>query len=199
MVDIRDAFFQSDPFKYIANCKKDIIVNEEPIPHRLIPWCYEMFEKMYNKEVMEKFMDRPVYCAGVVGGKAKELSILCRQIYNESIRVGLTNIDQHLLNYFIHTDSYKNNVFFGTEKMPFATHLNTQRGFWREQDTSYKDEEMILPLATLRDNKVINSDGEEFAIVHQYDRVTEWIPILQTQFMTDTNISIALAKHQIGV
>ena len=177
---MRDAFFQSDPFFYIRSCQKDIIVSEEPIKYKNEPWGSNNFGRVFGEEIFEKYKDKTIYCAGVIGGKAKEFAELSRDIFCKSIVKPMTNADQAVMNYLFHTNNYANKVFFGNEITPFTCHLGTQVGI--HKDKFIKDNGLLSPIPSLSDNCLVNSKGVKFAIVHQYDRVPDWVNIFKTQF-----------------
>jgi hypothetical protein len=96
-------------------------------------------------------LDEPVYNVGVFGGSAELVKNISSDIYLLSI--GKHKVaDQTSFNYLIQT-KYKHITQFSGINDKFAVHLHVVN-------------EGLVPF----DYKVAN----EYAIIHQYDRITNW-------------------------
>ena len=110
--------------------------------------------------------DEISYCAGTIVGKRNAIRDLFIDIYRWSKTTSNPEqlSDQAAFNILLRLEHYKNSVDLVDQERGFATQLGT---VWVNKDK--------LPITEptpilLDNNRFYNSKGEEFTIVHQYDR-----------------------------
>jgi hypothetical protein len=159
IADARDTIFQSDPFfEHKSYFKDSSIVVSEEFPNPTLGnqddnafWIRSMF----GESVLDNMSRYPIICAGAIlseGGIISELlEDINKMIISNYIGWGT---DQGAINYLLRGSfSDKVNVF-EYSKGPIS-HLGIA-----PRETIHTDAQ----------NRVLNSDGDPFSIVHQYDR-----------------------------
>jgi hypothetical protein len=149
ITDVRDVYFNHNPFERIPADK--LIATSEEVLYKNHQW--NQTHLHYNLGVIGMFvlLDEPVYNVGVFGGSAELVKNISSDIYLLSI--GKHKVaDQTSFNYLIQT-KYKHMTRFSGINDKFAVHLHVVN-------------EGLVPF----DYKVAN----EYAIIHQYDRITNW-------------------------
>ena len=105
------------------------------------------------------------YCAGTIIGKRNAIRDLFIEIYRWSKTTANPEqlSDQAAYNVLIQLDHFKNSVQFVSQEEGFATQLGT---VWIKKN----EIPLLEPTPTYKNGKFYNQKGEEFVIVHQYDR-----------------------------
>lgn len=153
LVDIRDVIFQSDIFLY--GWKNNYLgVAEERQTYEMDTIINKMWiERKYGIETYNSFKKYNIICAGTIisniGVILNLLELLCEQIFNKGY---FKNQDQADMNYLI----FKN-IF----KYPLQISNNNSGPI-----ITIGAEKNIL----IKNDKVLNYDGDIASIVHQYDR-----------------------------
>jgi hypothetical protein len=109
--------------------------------------------------------DQISYCAGTIIGKKEAIRDLFIDIYRWSKTTSNPQqlSDQAAYNVLIHLNQYKNIVQFVNQEEGLATQLGVV--FMRDET-----QKVIEPKPVYKDGKFYNQNGNEFVIVHQYDR-----------------------------
>lgn len=146
ITDVRDVYFNRNPFDQISNTK--ITATSEEIIYKNHEW--NTTHVHYNLGVigLHLLSDLPVYNVGVFGGPHELMVDMCRDIYLMS--VGKPRVaDQTSFNYLIQT-KYKELTEFSGLTDKFAVHLHV-----------INEGAVSFDLNTI----------PEYTIVHQYDRL----------------------------
>ncbi len=165
-VDVTDSFFQRNPF--IDLDREKLTLTSEGMLIKDEPWNVYSLKSKYGESVLQQIQDNYILCGGVIGGK-RELFIefiqallreydslyknhegydqtFCNKlVYHDKILYGKIDIKQLEDNYCIHLHVYKNNNQFPKQKV-------------------------IIPSSN---NKVLSEDQKKYAIVHQYNRISD--------------------------
>jgi hypothetical protein len=166
--DVKDVVFQNNPIKWIEkNMKGDILSLSESVIFKDDDWAVVNAGTSFPME-WEWLQNKISYCAGTIVGKREALRDLFIEIYRWSKTTANPEqlSDQAAYNVLINLHHFKNIVQFVNQEEGFATQLGT-----------VLIKANILPITEptpmFKNNKFYNQSGEEFCIVHQYDRNPE--------------------------
>jgi hypothetical protein len=167
LTDVRDVVFQSDPSGDIPPDGLAVSIEtrrytiaSEPLNHM---WVSDTF----GPELLERIAARPVSCVGVTCGRLDAVSHYLRLMTREILRLSTAaarngGSDTAIHNVLVWTNQLADVRTFDTLASPVAT-LNGVNG-----------EELTLSPS----GRLLNSDGSEPSIVHQYDRIPGLGPAL---------------------
>lgn len=163
--DVKDVIFQKDPTQWIEkNMKKEILAFSECVKFKDDSWAVVNAGTSFPME-WEWLQDKVSYCAGTIVGKGYALKDLFIEIYRWSLTTANHGqlSDQAAYNVLINLNHFKENVQFVNQEEGFVTQLGTV--FMK------RNELPILETTPMyNDTKFYNQNGDEFVIVHQYDR-----------------------------
>ena len=117
------------------------------------------------------------YCAGTIVGKREAIRDLFIDIYRWSKTTANPQqlSDQAAYNVLLRLDHYKHSVEFVEQEKGFVTQLGTV--------LINKDKfPLTEPTPVFKDRKFYNQKGEEFCIVHQYDRNPELKKVIYERY-----------------
>jgi hypothetical protein len=145
ITDVKDIYFNSNPFDYTEFENDVIIATSEKIKYHNEAWNREHLIYILGQIGYNELKDHYVYNVGTFGGKSNLIKDICKDIY--LLSVGKFKVaDQISFNYLIQT-SYKDVIKFTTD---LATHLHV----------------VNAGLVPFDFNTIKN-----YPIVHQYDRI----------------------------
>ena len=157
LTDVRDVVFQTNPFPMFTGSEVCVAQEEtnhfEPINNS---WLHQL-SGGNNPEFVNYMIGRTVLNAGVIGGKAGQLAGLCLLIYLMTAYNPYTMLDQTALNCILTTVPYRHitRIFTLNDAWSINMHFSNSRVF--------------------KGSGLCNDRGQEFAIVHQYDRHPELV------------------------
>jgi hypothetical protein len=181
--DTRDVIFQKNPSEWLeANLyRRHLVASSEGILYENEPWgnqnlldAFGPFFHQHNKSLL-------IYNVGVVAGEMSYVRDLLAAIFHLSVNRPIKIVDQAVFNMIINLSPWYQNTFFAKNDAAWAIQLGTtieavkagkgDLGMMLKNDATkyasiYEDTQPIFD-----GNLVKNSLGEEFSIVHQYDRV----------------------------
>ena len=163
--DVKDVIFQKDPTEWIEkNMKGEILAFSECVKFKDDSWAVVNAGTSFPME-WEWLQNKTSYCAGTIVGKGYALKDLFIEIYRWSLTTANKGqlSDQAAYNVLINLNHFKENVQFVNQEEGFATQLGT---------VFIKGNELPIlePTPIYKDTKFYNQTGDEFVIVHQYDR-----------------------------
>jgi hypothetical protein len=163
--DVKDVIFQNNPIKWIEkNMKREILALSESVIFKNEPWACVNSGTSFPME-WQWLQDKISYCAGTIVGKKDALRDLFIEIYRWSKTTSNPEqlSDQAAYNVLINLNHFKDIVQFVNQEEGFATQLGV---------VFMRDERQLItePKPTYKNSKFYNQSGEEFCIVHQYDR-----------------------------
>jgi hypothetical protein len=165
--DVKDVIFQKDPTNWLDMwMRKDILAFSECIKLKDDPWACVNSGTTFPMEWEFGMNEQISYCAGTIVGKKDAIKDLFIQIYRWSKTTANPEqlSDQAAFNILINLNNFKNSVQFVKQEEGFVTQLGT---VWMKKN----ELPITEPTPMLLDNnKFYNQKGEEFVIVHQYDR-----------------------------
>jgi hypothetical protein len=163
--DVKDVIFQKDPTQWIEkNMKGEILAFSECVKFKDDSWAVVNAGTSFPME-WEWLQNKTSYCAGTIVGKGYALKDLFIEIYRWSLTTANKGqlSDQAAYNVLINLNHFKENVQFVNQEEGFVTQLGT---------VFIKGNELPIlePTPIYKDTKFYNQTGDEFVIVHQYDR-----------------------------
>jgi hypothetical protein len=163
--DVKDVVFQRNPMEWInTHMNSELMAFSECVHFKDDSWAVINAGTSYPME-WEWLQHKISYCAGTIVGKGYALKDLFIEIYRWSLTTSNTGqlSDQAAYNVLINLNHFKENVQFVEQEAGFVTQLGT---VW------VKGNELPItePTPIYKDGKFYNQNGEEFVIVHQYDR-----------------------------
>jgi hypothetical protein len=164
--DVKDVIFQKDPTEWLNKwMRRDILAFSECMIMQNEPWTCINSGTTFPMEWEFGMKDQISYCAGTIVGKRNAIRDLFIEIYRWSKTTANPEqlSDQAAYNVLIHLDHFKNSVQFVSQEEGFVTQLGT---VWIKKN----EIPLLEPTPTYKDGKFYNQKGEEFVIVHQYDR-----------------------------
>jgi hypothetical protein len=164
--DVKDVVFQKDPTNWLdIHMKGEILALSESVIMKDEPWACINSGTSFPMEWELGLKDQISYCAGTIIGKKEAIRDLFIDIYRWSKTTSNPQqlSDQAAYNVLIHLNQYKNIVQFVNQEEGLATQLGVV--FMRDET-----QKVIEPKPVYKDGKFYNQNGNEFVIVHQYDR-----------------------------
>lgn len=164
--DVKDVIFQKDPTEWLnKNMKGEILALSESVIMKDEPWACVNSGTSFPMEWELGIKDQISYCAGTIVGKKEAIRDLFIDIYRWSKTTANPQqlSDQAAYNVLIHLNQYKNIVQFVNQEEGLATQLGVV--FMRDEN-----QKITEPKPIYKEGKFYNQIGEEFCIVHQYDR-----------------------------
>ncbi len=192
--DVRDVIFQSNPFDYLEDRVDSMFVtglvaSSEAIRIEDEEWNRENIRKNFGDYFYNEVKENEVCNVGVLAGRSVLIRELCFYLYQFSMNRPDWVADQAAYN-----------ILLGSKLWSAKTHMTRLKDAWavnahvtNKPDLVEKLKPYLLEKAPTMsdDGRIINSDGIPFVIVHQYDRVPEWMEYFSKKYGTnitkDTN------------
>jgi hypothetical protein len=164
--DVKDVIFQKNPIEWIQHNKhhSKLLVFSESIFLKDDPWACVNTGTSFPMQWSMGLQNQISYCAGTIVGDKNYIKDLFIQIYHWSKSTSNKNqlSDQAAFNVLIRLQQF-NSTKFVNQEMGFVTHLGT---VWVKKH----ELPLLEPTPIYKDGKFYNQSGDEFVIVHQYDR-----------------------------
>lgn len=166
ITDVKDVVFIKNPFDFLGNNNSDIVLGGESIKIENMPWASNNYSKTFPLEY-PRIKENVSVCAGVISGKSIAVTDLCLMISKfsySSYKLYTTNEppDQAALNVILDLNLI-NSIDILSHDDAFVTHMGVSL------DDKHKEKLTELP-PILTESGIVNSYGQIFSIVHQYDR-----------------------------
>jgi hypothetical protein len=192
--DVRDVIFQFDPTKFMEDSVNPmyvpgIIASSESIKIQDEEWNRENIRKNFGDYFYNEVKENEVCNVGVLAGRSKWIKELCFYLYQFSINRPDWVADQAAYNILLGSKLWSSMAHMTRLKDAWAVNAHvTNKPDMLEKFGPYLLEER----PSMNDGGlVVNSDGKPFVIVHQYDRVPEWMEYFSKKYGTnitkDTN------------
>ena len=163
--DVKDVIFQKDPTEWLSKYMKgDILAFSECVKLKDDQWAVVNSGTSFPIE-WEWLQHKISYCAGTIVGKKNSIRDLFIEIYRWSKTTANPEqlSDQAAYNVLINLEHFKNSVQFVKQEEGFVTQMGT---VWVKQN----ELPILEPTPIYNEGKLYNQNGDEFILVHQYDR-----------------------------
>ena len=165
--DVKDVIFQKNPISWIEDNSSftKLFAFSECVKLKDDPWAVVNSGTSFPMEWELGLKDQISYCAGTIVGDLESIRDLFIQIYRWSKTTANSGqlSDQAAFNVLIHLEQFKASTQLVNQEKGFTTQLGT---VWVKQN----ELPLLEPTPIYKDGKFYNQNGDEFVIVHQYDR-----------------------------
>lgn len=181
--DVKDVVFQQNPIphlqKLLDESDKDYVFASESIRYKDEPWGDQNLLETYGQYIYDKFKHNTIYNVGVLAGRGHAIRDLTINIFTAAINRPIPICDQSTFNFMISQEPYRSTSLYMNSEDGWAAQLGTTADPSKiEQFRPF----LLEAEPKMVDGKVTTSEGKEFTIVHQYDRVPEWRKIIEAKY-----------------
>lgn len=171
--DVKDVIFQSNPFTWLKENLGDrkLVAGSEALRYCDEAWGDENLRSAYGGYVHERFRNNTIYNVGTLGGRSDYMRDLFFNLFYNSLGRPIPIVDQAVFNVMIQTQPYRDIVMFAEQRAGWACQAGTVAD---PSKMAYFRPNLLEPEPQWKNGKVLTNQGQEFVIVHQYDRVPEW-------------------------
>ena len=151
----------------------------ESILYKDEPWGNQNLLETFGPFFHSLFKENEIFNVGVLAGRGESMRDLAAMIFAMSVNRPIAIVDQSTFNFMISQEPYLSTSVYCRSEDAWACQLGTTA------DPSKLEQfkpHLLEPSPRFIDGKVTNSKGKDFTIVHQYDRVPEWRPIIEAKF-----------------
>jgi hypothetical protein len=180
--DVRDVIFQSNPIDFIKTKFYNIglIAASEAIKIKDEKWNRENIIKNFGQYFYNDVSEREVLNVGLIAGKAELVKDLCFTLFQMSSNRPDWVADQAAYNMILSFEPWKSKCAILRLRDAWALNAHVPNtpdqmeefGPYLLENRPYMDE----------NGKVVNSEGKPFVIVHQYDRIPEWMEYFSKKY-----------------
>jgi hypothetical protein len=190
--DVRDVIFQKNPSEYMQKIfgSRDfgIIAQSEAIKIKDESWNRNNIIKNFGEYFYKDVCENEVYNVGILAGTSLHIKSLCFALYQMSSNRPDWVADQAAYNMLLSYLPWDNETVF--MKLSDAWAINAHVTNKPDQLNDFGPF-LLEERPYMKDGIVYNAEGKEFVIVHQYDRVPEWMEYYMKKFQfsvtSDTN------------
>ena len=172
--DVKDVIFQKNPSTWLENNftdNDDLIFSSESMKYKDEPWGNQNLMETFGSQIYEEFKNNTIFNVGVLAGRGYAMKDLMMNIFASCLHRPIKICDQSTFNFLISRHPYLKSSIYSKSEDGWACQLGTTA------DPSKIDQFkpfLLEPSPKLDGDKVVTSEGIEYTIVHQYDRVPEW-------------------------
>jgi hypothetical protein len=181
--DVKDVIFQKNPFEQLDEIltenNKSAVFASESMLYKDEPWGNQNLFQTFGPFVYEEFKYNEIYNVGVLAGKSSYLKSLCMNIFEMCQGKPIAICDQSTFNLMISQEPYKTTCYYAKSEEGWAAQLGTTGDPSKSQQF---DPLLLEAKPKLSGNVVLTSEGKEFTIVHQYDRVPEMKKVIEQKY-----------------
>lgn len=186
--DVRDVIFQKNPFDYLerrvdAMYVTGIVASSEAIKIKDEEWNRENIRKNFGDYFYNEVCENEVCNVGVLAGRSELIKELCFYLYQFSLNRADWVCDQAAYNMLLGTKLWGSKAYVSRLKDAWAVNAHVTN----KPDLVEKLKPYLLEgTPTMSENgQIVNSEGNPFYIVHQYDRVPEWMEYFSKKYGTN--------------
>ena len=180
--DFRDVFFQANPFVAVPS-GADLILPEERANITIGGNRFNRawIQTCWGGAVLNKIGHHQVICSGTIMGTPRGFEELKKKMLSEEEKcAGIIGQDQGRLNYLYYSQALSN---VSVVAQPRGKGIVTTVGYLQKGDKEY----------WIAKGRVMNDDGSESAVVHQYDRHPWLNPVLAELIQPATRTDVGAA------
>ena len=177
--DVKDVYFQDDPFKMIEErCSKyyKLLIASEELKYKDEPWGDDNLKQAYGPYVYEQFKNNTIYHVGTFGGSSQYVKDMVFNIFTNAINRPISICDQAVFNVLLGTQPFKGVTYT-------SNNWACEAGTVADPSKIAQFRPNLLCYEPVFENGIVyTNDRYVFPIVHQYDRVPEWKKNVQEKF-----------------
>lgn len=165
ITDVRDVFFQRDPFDFAIRDSVHVAMENPAIPIGKCPWTAPWIATAFGEDTLRKLEDKPMSCSGTTLAPVESMKRYLKAMLEEI--AAMERADAYL-------DQAAHNRLLHSGKLAPMTLLENFDGPILTVGSE--------PKYALNDaGELINRDGSIVALVHQYDRHPELAGIVRAR------------------
>jgi len=182
--DVKDVIFQKNPVEWLEQhlpdgSSEDLVFSSESIRYKDEPWGNQNLLETFGPMIHDHFKNNVIFNVGVLAGRGYAMKSLALNIFLSSINRPIPIVDQSTFNVMISQHPYLKSSMYMTSEDGWACQLGTTADPSKiEQFKPF----LVEASPKLEGDKVVTSEGKEYVIVHQYDRVPEWKKIIEAKY-----------------
>jgi len=181
--DVKDVVFQRNPSKWLEENLpegvEDLVFSSESMKYKDEPWGNQNLLETFGPQIYEDFKNHTIFNVGVLAGHGFAMKDLCMNIFASCVHRPIKICDQSTFNFLISQHPYLSTSMYTKSEDGWACQLGTTADPSKiEQFRPF----LLEPSPKLDGDKVVTSEGVEYTIVHQYDRVPEWKKIIEEKY-----------------
>ena len=168
--DVKDVVFQKNPIEFLEKecVNKNLVFASESMKYKDEPWGNQNLQETYGDYIYNIFKENEIYIVGVLAGHGYAMRDLILNIFIATTGRPIPICDQSTFNFLISQNPYIHLSKYCKSEDGWAAQLGTTGD---PSKSSQFDPLLLEPKPVYNDDVVTTSTGEEFYIVHQYDRV----------------------------
>jgi hypothetical protein len=179
--DVKDVVFQKNPIEFLEKecVNKNLIFASESIRYKDEPWGDQNLKETFGPYIYEQFKNNEIFNVGVLAGHGYAIRDLALNIFVSCLNRPIPICDQSTFNFMISQNPYTSLSKYTRSEEGWAAQLGTTAD---PSKASQFDPVLLEAKPKLQDGVVTTSEGKEFYIVHQYDRVPEMKNTLEKKY-----------------
>lgn len=192
--DVRDVVFQTNPSRYLEindnfPYNKDLLIQSEAILIKDEKWNRDNIIKNFGEYFYNDVKNSPVYNVGIIAGEPDWVRDACFSIYQLSLNRPDWVADQAAFNMMVNYHPWVDHIQFANLAAGWAINAHVTN---KPDQLLEFGPYLLEQRPQMIDGLVKNARGVPFVIVHQYDRVPEWMEYYSKKYginlTKDTNI-----------
>ena len=181
--DVKDVVFQRNPSKWLEENLpegvEDLVFSSESIKYKDEPWGNQNLLETFGPQIYEDFKNHTIFNVGVLAGHGYAMKDLMMNIFASCMHRPIKICDQSTFNFLISQHPYLSTSMYTRSEDGWACQLGTTADPSKlEQFRPF----LLEPSPKMEGDKVLTSEGIEYTIVHQYDRVPEWKKVIEEKY-----------------
>jgi hypothetical protein len=181
--DVKDVIFQKNPSEWLEinlpEGHEDLVFSSESMKYKDEPWGNQNLLETFGSQIYEDFKKNTIFNVGVLAGRGYAMRDLMMNIFASCIHRPIKICDQSTFNFLISQHPYLKTSMYTKSEDGWACQLGTTADPSKiEQFQPF----LLEPSPKLDGDKVVTSEGIEYTIVHQYDRVPEWKKVIEEKY-----------------
>jgi len=179
--DVKDVIFQKNPIEFLEQeCQnKNLVFASESIIYKDEPWGNQNLMETFGNYIYNEFKDNEIFNVGVLAGHGYAIRDLAMNIFVASTNRPIPICDQSTFNFLISQNPYNALSKYCRSEDGWAAQLGTTGD---PSKAAQFDPLLLEPKPKLEGDKVVTSTGQEFYIVHQYDRVPAMREVIEKKY-----------------
>jgi hypothetical protein len=180
--DVKDVVFQKNPSEWLEKNlpnNEDLVFSSESMKYKDEPWGNQNLMETFGSQIYEEFKNNTIFNVGVLAGRGYAMKDLMMNIFTSCVGRPIKICDQSTFNFLISQHPYLKTSMYTKSEDGWACQLGTTADPSKiEQFRPF----LLEPSPKLEGDKVLTSEGIEYTIVHQYDRVPEWKKVIEAKY-----------------
>ena len=179
--DVKDVVFQKNPIEFLEKecVNKNLVFASESIRYKDEPWGDQNLRETFGDYIYEDFKNNEIFNVGVLAGHGYAIRDLALNIFVSCLNRPIPICDQSTFNFLISQNPYTSLSKYTKSEEGWAAQLGTTGD---PSKASQFDPVLLEAKPKFENGVVTTSKGEEFYIVHQYDRVPEMRKVIEEKF-----------------